>query len=162
MEDYLNPIFRWLHIFAGVMWIGLLYFFNFVNASFAGTMDGDTKKKVVPELMPRALYWFRMGAAWTWATGLVLMGVVYYHGGLTFDDPDTSGYGLEFFSMVAVTFLGVFAYDALYKSPLASNVRAATITSFILIVIVVVVMKEWAGFSFLFTSSSVHLNCCRF
>ena len=49
--DLLHPIFKWLHIFAGVMWIGLLYFFNFVNGAFAGTMDSDTKKKVVPELV---------------------------------------------------------------------------------------------------------------
>ena len=51
-------IIRWIHIFAGIMWIGLLYFFNFVNGSFAATMSSDTKKLVVPELMPRALYWF--------------------------------------------------------------------------------------------------------
>ena len=63
--NMLNPVARWLHILAGVMWIGLLYFFNFINGHVAATMDGDTKKKVVPELMPRALFWFRWGAAWT-------------------------------------------------------------------------------------------------
>ena len=119
----IQAVSRWLHIIAGVTWIGLLYFFNFINGHLAATYDADSKKKVVPELMPRALYWFRWGAAWTWATGMILLGVVYYHGGLTFENPESSGYGLEFFSMVAVTFLGVFAYDALYKSPLASNVR---------------------------------------
>ena len=45
-------------------------------------MDGETKKKVVPELMPRALYWFRMGAAWTWVTGVVLLYVIYWIGTL--------------------------------------------------------------------------------
>ena len=81
--DLLHPIFKWLHIFAGVMWIGLLYFFNFVNGAFAGTMDANTKKNVVPELMPRALYWFRWGAAWTWITGLVLLYVIFWHGSLS-------------------------------------------------------------------------------
>ena len=61
--DLVQSIARWLHIIAGVMWIGLLYFFNFINAHFAATLDGESKKKVVPELMPRALYWFRWGAA---------------------------------------------------------------------------------------------------
>ena len=61
--DLLNALFRWIHVIAGVMWIGHLYFFNFVNGPLPGRMDGDTKKKVVPELMPRALYWFRWGAA---------------------------------------------------------------------------------------------------
>jgi uncharacterized membrane protein len=55
----LNPIAKWLHIIAGVMWIGLLYFFNFINGHVAVTMDGDSKKKIVPERMPRTLYWFR-------------------------------------------------------------------------------------------------------
>ena len=78
MFELMNPIFKWLHIFAGIIWIGLLYFFNFVNAQFALTMDADSKKKVVPELMPRALYWFRYGAAWTWVTGIILLYVVFF------------------------------------------------------------------------------------
>jgi len=76
-----SVVFRWLHIAAGILWIGLLYWFNFVNIPFAGTMDGETKKKVVPELMPRALYWFRWGAAYTWLSGVLLAGIVYYMGG---------------------------------------------------------------------------------
>ena len=66
-------LLRWLHFFFGIMWIGHLYFFNFVNAPFAPTMDAATRQKVVPELMPRALYWFRWGAAWTWVTGVLLL-----------------------------------------------------------------------------------------
>src|SRR4030042_1106364 len=79
MQDILDPLFRWLHIFAGIIWIGMLYFFNWVNGPFAATLDGDTKKKVVPELMPRALFWFRWGAAWTWITGVLLLALVFYH-----------------------------------------------------------------------------------
>ena len=154
--ELIHPIFKWLHVIAGIMWIGLLYFFNFVNTAFAPTMDGDTKKKVVPELMPRTLYWFRMGAAWTWGTGVLLLAVIYYHGGLTFDDPELSSYGIEFFVMLAVTFLSVFAYDALYKLPLASNIRLVTIISFILVAVIIFVMKEWAGFSY--RSYNIHLG----
>src|SRR3989442_9237793 len=80
----LEALFRWIHIVAGILWIGLLYFFNFVNAGFAATMDGPTKQKVVPELMLRALYWFRWGAAWTWGTGVLLLLLVFCHGGLMF------------------------------------------------------------------------------
>ena len=152
--ELIHPIFKWLHIIAGVMWIGLLYFFNFINGHFAATMDGDTKKKVVPELMPRALYWFRWGAAWTWVTGLILLLVVYYHGGLTFDE--SSNWGIEAFTMIAVTFLGVFIYDTIYKSGLASNLRLVTITSFVLIGVVVYLMKDWAGFSY--RSFNIHLG----
>ena len=45
--ELLHPLFKWFHIFAGIMWIGLLYFFNFINGSFVATLDGDTKKKVI-------------------------------------------------------------------------------------------------------------------
>ena len=71
-SEYMHAIFKWFHVIAGVLWIGLLYFFNWVNGHFAATLDADTKKKVVPELMPRTLYWFRWGAAWTWITGILL------------------------------------------------------------------------------------------
>ena len=107
--ELIHPIFKWLHIIAGVLWIGLLYFFNWVNGHFAATLDADTKKKVVPELMPRTLYFFRWGAAWTWVTGLVLLLVVFYHGGLTFEED--ANWQLPAFVMIGITFLGVYLYD---------------------------------------------------
>ncbi len=65
---------RWLHLIFGITWIGLLYFFNFVNGPFAKTMDAETKKKVVPQLMPRALWWFRWAAMITFITGWLYIG----------------------------------------------------------------------------------------
>src|SRR5579884_1399529 len=92
--ETLQAVFRWIHVVAGIMWIGHLYFFNFVNGPFAGTMDGETKKKVVPQLMPRALYWFRWGAAWTWVTGLLLLLLVFYHQRAAFaGEPHWAGFG---------------------------------------------------------------------
>src|SRR5690349_20838379 len=81
IKEWAQIFFRWFHVVAGIMWIGHLYFFNFVNAQLAKTYDADTKKKVVPELMPRALFWFRWGAAVTWITGILLLGMVYYMAG---------------------------------------------------------------------------------
>jgi len=101
--DVLQALFRWIHIVAGIVWIGLLYFFNFVNAPFAATIDGPTKQKVVPELMPRALYWFRWGAAWTWVTGVLLVMLVFWHGGLALNAP--AGWSAGPIVMILVTFL---------------------------------------------------------
>ncbi len=64
---------RWLHLVAGVTWIGLLYYFNLVNVNFMKSIDAATKSKVVPELMPRALWWFRYGAVVTVLAGLLLV-----------------------------------------------------------------------------------------
>lgn len=77
LTELLNILFRWFHVAAGILWIGLLYFFNFVNANFAKTLDADTKKKVVPELMPRALYFFRWAAMVTFILGLILLYINY-------------------------------------------------------------------------------------
>src|SRR6266850_703040 len=84
LSQALESFLRWIHIVAGIVWIGHLYFFNFVNGPFAATIDAGTKQKVVPELMPRALYWFRWGAAWTWVTGVLLLLLVFWHGGIMF------------------------------------------------------------------------------
>jgi len=59
INNWLQLIFRWAHVVAGVIWIGQLYFFNWINGPFQAKLDGPTKKIVNPELMPRALFWFR-------------------------------------------------------------------------------------------------------
>lgn len=145
LMDGITFIFRWLHIFVGIIWIGHLYFFNFVNGQMTAKLDGATKQKVVPELMPRALYWFRWGAAWTWITGVVLLLLVFWHGGLMFDPGD--GWGGGAIGMVVITFLGVFVYDALWNSGLKSNVRAATVVSFLLLAVTVFLFVNVGAFT---------------
>lgn len=114
--------FRWAHVIAGVLWIGILYFFNWVNSGFAPTMDAETKKKVVPELMPRALFWFRWGAAWTWVTGVILLIVLYYVGDYGFFFAPTSEHAgaKPSFGQWAVPFaaliVGFLVYDVLFKA----------------------------------------------
>jgi uncharacterized membrane protein len=135
-----------MHIFVGILWIGHLYYFNFVNGQMAAKLDGAAKKAVVPELMPRALFWFRWGAAWTWITGVLLLLVVYYHGGQALAAGASWGAGP--IVMVAVTFLGVFVYDALWKSGLAGNVRAAVIVTFLLLSVVVALFVYFGQFSY--------------
>tara|TARA_X000001036_G_scaffold156029_1_gene148267 strand:+ start:49 stop:1224 length:1176 start_codon:yes stop_codon:yes gene_type:complete len=159
--ELIHPIFKWLHVIAGIMWIGLLYFFNFVNTAFAPTMDGDTKKKVVPELMPRTLYWFRMGAAWTWGTGIVLLYVIYWAGGMmpsNFTSDPVTGESANMFIhiLLLLTFVAVFLYDAIYKSPLASNTRAVTVLSFVLITAYVFAMQTLGGFEY--RAVNIHLG----
>jgi uncharacterized membrane protein len=141
----LEVLFRWVHVLAGVVWIGHLYFFNFVNGPFQGKLDGPTKRAVNPELLPRALFWFRYGAAWTWVTGVLLLGMVYYHGRMAVE---AEGFTTGSWVMLAVTFLAPFAYDALYRSPLAANVRGAFVVSYALLAVVVYLYAHVAGFSY--------------
>jgi uncharacterized membrane protein len=66
-------LLRWFHIFFGVIWIGLLYYFNFVQGSFMAETDAPTKSQVTQKLLPRALWWFRYGALFTILTGLIII-----------------------------------------------------------------------------------------
>lgn len=79
--DWLGILFRWVHFLAGITWIGLLYFFNLINAAFLKSLDGPTKNIVIPKLMPAALNWFRHGATVTVLAGLVLYFWLYSKGG---------------------------------------------------------------------------------
>lgn len=142
----IEALTRWMHIFFGILWIGHLYFFNFVNASFAATLDADSKRKVVPELIPRALYWFRWGALWTWVTGVLLLMMVFYHGGLVFDgEPNWS---LPVIVMIALTFALPFVYDALAKSALVQKKQVFVTVSYLLIAAFVLMASHWAGFGY--------------
>ena len=71
--------FRWLHVIAGITWIGHLYFFNWVNAPMQAVLDDAAKKSVNPQLMPRALWWFRWGAMVTFLSGLILFAAIYFY-----------------------------------------------------------------------------------
>lgn len=75
MELNLDWVFRWFHIMAGIMWIGLLYFFNFVNAAAVkeATAAGEAGP-ISKYVMPRALLFFRWGAVVTWIFGAALLG----------------------------------------------------------------------------------------
>ena len=74
-------IIRWLHIVSSIIWVGLLYFFNLVNGPFNRTLTPETRQKVVPELMPRALFFFRWAAMSTFVLGLALLYLVYLQPG---------------------------------------------------------------------------------
>jgi uncharacterized membrane protein len=142
MMDWLNALFRWIHVIAGVTWIGHLYFFNFVNAQVAKTYDADSKKKVVPELMPRALYFFRWGAAWTWITGILLFGIVYAMGGALVDPESTMGPGPASAIALVILVVAFFLYDVLWKSPLAKNAMAANGVSIALIAVLAFLLQR--------------------
>src|SRR5437867_6423747 len=66
-------LLRWLHFLAGITWIGLLYYFNFVQGPFFAEADGATKSAATQKLVPRALWWFRWGAMFTFLSGVSIV-----------------------------------------------------------------------------------------
>jgi uncharacterized membrane protein len=83
---------RWIHFLAGITWIGILYYFNFVQTPFFAETEAPVRTGAIMKLVPRALWWFRWGAMFTFLAGIL----IYIHkladiGGSVFY---TSSYGL--------------------------------------------------------------------
>ena len=72
-------LMRWMHVIAGIVWLGHLYFFNFVNVPLQAALDDAGKKAVTYKLMSRALWWFRWGAMLTLLAGLWLFTQLYMY-----------------------------------------------------------------------------------
>ncbi|MBM3977398.1 MAG: urate hydroxylase PuuD [Planctomycetes bacterium] len=157
MQDgALQLLFRWIHVVAGVLWIGLLYFFNWVNGPFEGKLDGPTKKIVVPELRPRALFFFRWGAAYTWISGILLLGLLYYHasggalnGNFWANASDAAADGrTTVFSLIALGLVLVLfpVYDMIAKA--LSKSRPASLWVWYLVALgYAAMMQYWLGAS---------------
>ena len=73
MEELFNMLFRFGHILVGIAWIGLLYYFNFVQTEYFKEAEDDARKDALAKLAPRALWWFRWAAFFTFVTGVTLL-----------------------------------------------------------------------------------------
>lgn len=75
-SDQANHFFRFLHILFGITWIGLLYYFNFVQMEYFKEAEAGAKADAIQKLAPRALWWFRWAAFYTFLTGAYLLHVI--------------------------------------------------------------------------------------
>ncbi len=87
MEAAISIIFRWLHVAAGITWIGLLYFFNAVNFRFAKATKPEERPAHFTKFMPIALAWFRYAALVTFIVGLILAWIEYWQAGDIISSP---------------------------------------------------------------------------
>ena len=113
-QEGLSFVTRWLHVLAGITWIGLLYYFNFVQVpAFAGFGDeGKARNIAIDKVARRALWWFRWAALTTLILGLLIIGVTenYMQGFMSAE----SGLGLPHNSFIMV--------GMLYGITMAANV----------------------------------------
>ena len=96
-----QAVFRWLHTFFGILWIGLLYYFNFVQIRKMPDIPAELKPAVSKYIAPEALFWFRYAALATWIMGVIL---AFNRGYLV--QAFTLG-ALDGFSVPQHTFIGV-------------------------------------------------------
>ncbi len=74
MDLYESWLFllRWIHFLSGITWIGILYYFNFVQTPFFAETEAPVRSAAVQKLVPRALWWFRWGAMFTFLAGILM------------------------------------------------------------------------------------------
>ena len=89
-------LLRWIHFLAGIVWIGLLYYFNLVQTPFFAETEPAVRSGAVQKLVPRALWWFRWGAMFTFLSGwLIILHRMGQFGGVR--DFFTTSYGWAIF-----------------------------------------------------------------
>ena len=147
--EWLKAIVRWVHVFAAIMWIGQTYLFNWFEKNLEA--DADTRANVVgslwmvhgggfyfvekqknPELKPRTLHWFKWESATTWLSGVVLITLTYYMGGLLVE-PEQS-YTTAAAVGVGVVLVGWVVYDLIVLSPLGKHDAAVAAIGWVALV----------------------------
>lgn len=102
--DYYFVALRFSHFFAGITWIGLLYYFNFVQLPSFKELDAPVRQAVIPKLVKRALLWFRMSGTVT-----VLVGWLYFFSRWVLDGyPNPAAAGWWYYSILAGGLIGSF------------------------------------------------------
>lgn len=90
--DRISFILRYFHTFSSLIWVGLLYYFNFVQGAFFAETDAASKSGAIQKLVPRALWWFRWSALWTMIFGILLIGLKGHSAG---PDVYSSSWGIN-------------------------------------------------------------------
>ncbi len=113
---------RWIHLAAGVTWVGLLYFFNLVNVPFQKELDAATKGKIIPLLMPRALWWFRWAAVVTVLAGFRYFMILARMDAQNAGEPGLFGRWMgEWFAVWTIAWLAGYLLMKYAKGPLSNG-----------------------------------------
>ena len=158
VSEWLNLIVRWVHVFAGIMWVGTTYYFTWLDArlteeekAMRGASNSGVpaqlwmvhsggfyvvEKRKVPDELSRKLHWFRWEAGTTWLSGFALLIIVFYLGGGALVDRDVSEISVFAAVLVGIGSLifGWLIYDLLMISPLGRNEKLFALVAYILIV----------------------------
>jgi len=114
---------RWLHIAAGITWVGLLYFFNLVNVPLMKELDAPSRAKLVPKLMPRALWWFRWAAVVTVLAGFLYFWILMHTDAANAGDPGLVWRWTGIWVLVWVAAWGIL-YAMIRPAPANANLYA--------------------------------------
>jgi uncharacterized membrane protein len=157
LSEWLNLLFRWIHVFAGIMWVGTTYYFTWLDARLTEEEKAvantgvvpqvwmvhsggfyAVEKRKIPDLASRTLHWFRWEAATTWLSGFTLLVLIFYLGGGALIDTDVRdiSVGTAVAIGIAVIVGGALVYDVMMMSPLGRHEKMFAAVAYVLIVVV--------------------------
>jgi uncharacterized membrane protein len=145
--EWANLLLRWLHVFTGILWIGQTWLFMWLDRRLEDAAQNPggrvfmvhsggfyvVEKRPGLESMPRTLHWFKWEAALTWLTGIALLAVVYYSGGLLLGPDAPVSEGAAIVLSLALLPAAWLVYDALWRAAGRAE-GAGALVSFLLIV----------------------------
>jgi uncharacterized membrane protein len=154
VSEWSNLILRWIHVLAGVFWIGQTYYFTKLEGRMASDEEAAraagrapqvwmvhsgsfsvVEKQTSPKLLPTKLYWFRWEALITWISGFLLLGLLYYSGGLLLDDSVSNiGMGTGIAIGLGTLIVGFSVYEGIWMSPLGRSPLLAGTICYLLVV----------------------------
>ncbi len=160
-NEWLHIITRWVHVFAGILWIGTTYFFTWLDGRFHemenSSKSGDESKvwmvhsggfyvvgkQSKPSMLTTKLHWFKWEAAITWLSGMLLLVLVYYTGGLLVDAmyDETTSILIGLGSLIVAWFV----YDLLWNSRIGANERVGVAISFAMAVVAIYFFSKVFG-----------------
>jgi len=154
VNEWISLLLRWVHILAGIFWIGQTYYFTKLEGRMG--LDEETarksgrlpqvwlvhsgsfslvEKQSSPKSVPAKFYWFRWEALVTWISGFLLLGLLYYSGGLLLDDSVSNiGMGTGVAIGLGTLFLGFAVYEGIWRSPLGRMPVLAGTICYLLVV----------------------------
>jgi uncharacterized membrane protein len=155
LNEWLNLLIRWMHLIAGISWIGSSFFFMWMDSHLEEPKERNDRKKDVegelwmvhsggfylvekylikPGWVPETLHWFKWEATFTWITGFFLLGVVYYMGGGLYLIKPESGVSSGLATVIGLSVLagGWLIYDLSWKYLFAKHVKLGSAISFAL------------------------------
>jgi uncharacterized membrane protein len=157
LSEWLNLLLRWIHVFAGIMWVGTTYYFTWLDARLTEEEKATVntgmpaqvwmvhsggfyvvERRKTPDLVSRTLHWFRWEAGTTWLSGFALLVLIYYLGGGALIDPDVRplSLGVAVALGIGIIFASGFIYDMMMLSPLGRNEKLFAAIAYVLIVVV--------------------------
>lgn len=155
LKEIIELLFRWIHLIAGIMWVGNSMLFNWLDRNLtpkagasplsngeiwllhSGAFYEVEKKQLAPNEMPKMVHWFWIQATTTWVSGFFLLGLVYYMGGGAFLlDPAVKNLspGMASALGVGVLVFGWAIYDGLWRSPLKKHPQFGAALCFALLI----------------------------